>query len=165
MRRWVWIGAVAVAVAVAVGLGVILSSGTPRSGVAVIGDEGPAILEAAGWSQALPLSSAGVTVVSVDSWEKLRFIGDMWQLCGTVCEGEAGLVRIVELLPRGSRKVVLVNLSAWPRSGERPDFDCIADALGREARQIGAPATPASCAAGAAEARTRWALPFGLGLI
>mgnify|MGYP006277166997 CR=1 FL=1 len=139
--------------------------GSAAGGVAVIGDRAPAILEAMGARQTLPLSSAAMTVVAVDGWEKLSYISDMQALCGDDCDGTAPMVRAVRLRPGGSRKVVLVDLSALPRAGEDPDFACLARALAVERARLAGTATGPDCAPDLAPGGTRWLLPAGLGAI
>jgi hypothetical protein len=163
MRRRIWIAAGIAALAAAAGSALWLG-GPGRAGVAVIGDAAPAILAAAGWSQALPLHTAALTVVSVEGWEKLPFIADMAALCGAACGGSEALVRVIELAPGGTRKVVFVNLAAWPRAGDAPDFGCLAAALAEERRRSRGAMMP-DCAGAVPVGRTRWALPFGLGLV
>lgn len=164
MRWWV-IGAVLAAFAV--GAFVVLRAPGARAGTAVIGDAAPAILEATGWTQALPLRTAGVTVVAVEDWSRLRYIADMAALCGGLCAGDAALVRIVDMAPGGSRKVVFVRLGGWPRAadGDGLDMACLSAALTAEAALIGAPDAVPTCAGAVAETRTRWALPLGLGTV
>ena len=166
MRRILIMFLAAAVVAAGAGLWFGLRDAPPRAGVAVLGDESPAILEAAGWSQAAPLDSAGFTAVSVGDWDRLRYIADMAALCGPACSGEAGLVRVLALSPGGSHKIVFVNLAAWPRTADdAPDIECLARTLAAERRQPGAPEAMPDCAAAVPAGRTRWALPFGLGLI
>jgi len=163
-RAHVWIGFGAIVLALGVGLATLL--GGPRAGTAVIGDEAPAILDATGWVQALPVGSAAVTVVSVSDWGRLRYIADMSTLCGESCTGDVGLVRILALRPGGSRKVVFVNLAAWQRhvAGEDPDWACLGRALVAEQGRLGAAERPA-CAERVPQSRTRYALPFDLGVV
>ena len=156
-----WIVGVLGAAAVAGGVALWLGSGAQRSGTAVIGDAAPAILAATGWQQALPVGAAALTVVSVEGWDRLRYIEDMARLCSARCAGEAALVRIAALRPGGSRKIVLVDLSRW--EGET-GMACLAQVLDAERRTVTAPALP-DCAADRRMGRTRWSLPFDLGTV
>ena len=138
-------------------------------GVAVLGDAAPALHEAMGTAQALPVGSAAFTVVSVQGWDRLRYISDMARLCGADCAGEAGLVRAVRLSPTGSTKVVFVNLDAWPGTAdpEAParDFACLARTLAAERTRLGAAPLPDCADAAPVAGGTRWVLPAGLGAL
>lgn len=162
-----WLAGLAVLLVLILVMAVALGNGGGRAGTAVIGDRTPAILEAAGWSQTLPLGTAGLTVVSVEDWDRLSYIADMAALCGRACAGDATLVRVVALAPRGSHKVLFVRLEGWPRAegGEEPDLACLALTLHSEAQTLLGPSDTPACAGNAARARTRWALPFDLGTL
>lgn len=172
MAPWKIAGLLALGVAAIVGVAwVALRPDAEGGGVAVLGDEAPALHAAMGTSQALPLHTASVTIVSVQGWGRLRYIPDMARLCGEDCYGDPALVRVVPLSPTGSRKIVFVNLEAWPgtegltRATDEKDFTCIAQALQSELQSLRPAATP-ECAAEVDLARgTRWVLPAGLGAL
>ncbi|MEM1430308.1 MAG: hypothetical protein AAGG09_12705 [Pseudomonadota bacterium] len=172
MRPWKIAAFAALAGAALAGVAwLTVLNGTPRGGVAVLGDEAPALHLAMGTAQALPLHTAAVTVVSVQGWERLRYIPDMADLCGPECFGTGGLVRVVPLSPTGSRKILFVNLEAWPgtagltRASEEKDFACVAETLTAEFARL-RPAPVPHCAAPVEVAQgTRWVLPAGLGAL
>ncbi len=172
MAPWKIAGLASLAVAIVVGVVWFVTRSDPASGgIAVLGDEAPALHEAMGTSQALPLHTASVTVVSVQGWGRLRYIPDMASLCGEDCYGDPAMVRVVPLSPTGSRKIVFVNLEAWPgtvgltRSTEEKDFECIAVTLRAEFTQLGAGDLPACASDVPVDGGTRWVLPAGLGAI
>ncbi|MEM0937252.1 MAG: hypothetical protein AAF646_07625 [Pseudomonadota bacterium] len=163
---------ISLAAAVLIGAGWLALRPEPGGGgVAVLGDEAPALHAAMGTEQALPLHTAAVTVVSVQGWERLRYIPDMADLCGLDCYGTGGLVRVVPLSPRGSRKIVFVNLEAWPgttgltRATEEKDFACLAAALRAEFAALTAASLPECTGDVPIERGTRWVLPAGLGAL
>ena len=171
--RWGMLAALAV-----LGLGVLawagsgLMQGERPSGIAILGDAAPALHDAMGTTQALPVGSAAVTVVSVFDWDRLRYISDMAAVCGPDCAGEVGLVRAVRLLPGGSRKVIFVNHDAWPGLADQTapedpprDYGCLAATLSGEAMRLTAAEVPACARSVPAAAGTRWVLPFGLGAL
>lgn len=162
--RWIGLGLVALAAAGAVAWG-LAGRGEAPSGVAILGDEAPSLHAALGTEQALPVGSAAFTVVSVADWDRLRYIADMSEICGPDCAGDVGLVRAVRLSPAGSRKIVFVNLSAWPNTGrqETPDWSCLATMLAAEQGQVGAGAAPACAEQVSIAEGVRWVLPLGLG--
>ncbi len=168
MGVWRWVGLALVGAAAAAVLAwLVLGRGAPPAGLAILGDEAPALHDALGTEQTLPVSSAAFTVVSVSSWDRLRYISDMAAICGADCAGEAGMVRAVRLSPAGSRKFVFVNHSAWPGLAEEetPDWSCLAATLAAERAQVRAGAHP-DCAEGIPVAEgVRWLLPFGLGAL
>ncbi|NBC96045.1 MAG: hypothetical protein GVY27_06790, partial [Deinococcus-Thermus bacterium] len=140
MRPWK-IAALGAGVAAAAAGGVWLAMASETGGVAILGDDAPALHEAFGTDQALPVRSAAFTVVSVSSWDRLDYISDMKALCGADCAGDTGLVRAVRLSPLGSRKIVFVNHAAWPgiaaaadEGDDAParDFSCLARTLAAE---------------------------------
>ncbi len=139
--------------------------------VAVLGDEAPSIRAAMGTEQALPLHTAALTIVAVQGWDRLSHIGDLAGHCGGACAGETGLARALLLGPRGTRKLVFVNLDAWPGTatgrGQETDkdFACLARALTAERAALAPDALPACAAEVATGGRTRLALPAGLGTI
>jgi hypothetical protein len=138
-------------------------------GVAILGDDAPALHAAMGTAQALPVGSAAFTVVSVQGWDRLRYIADKARLCGAACAGEAGLVRAVRLSPTGSRKVVFVNLDAWPGTADpqapERDFACLARTLATERTRLAAAPLPDCATAVPVAGGTRWVLPAGLGAL
>lgn len=139
---------------------------TPLSGTAVIGDKAPALRAAMGLSDAVDPARSAVLIVSVEDWWKLRYVSDMKAVCGEACSGDTGLVRVVELSPRGSRKLLFVNLAAWPGTLDAPpDMACLAGTLAEERAQLGAADLPACAGAVPVQAGTRWRLPLGLGAV
>lgn len=155
-RRGILIGAGVV-------LGLVLlalwsARGTPKAGVAVIGDKAQTLLQEAKMSQTLPLHTAAVTVVSVTDWLRLSYVADMHALCGHACDGDVGIVRILRLSPTGSDKVVILN---HENLGLIDNLPCLAAVLRAETAQIGAPENSPSCAADPV-AQTHWHFP-GLG--
>lgn len=170
MAVWKVAGAAALAAAVlALAAWLLFAPSGRAGGVAVLGDQAPALHAAMGTAQALPVRSAAFAVVSVQGWERLRYISDMARLCGTACDGDAGLVRAVRLSPAGSRKVVFVNLDAWPGTADPEadarDFSCLAETLAAERTRLGAARLPDCAGEVPAAAGTRWVLPAGLGAL
>ncbi|MEM9249490.1 MAG: hypothetical protein AAGB05_12445 [Pseudomonadota bacterium] len=172
MAPWKIASVLAVLASLCVGAGwIILRADPSGGGVAVLGDEAPALHSAMGTQQALPLHTASITVVSVQGWGRLRYIPDMANLCGEACYGDPGLVRVVPLSPTGSRKVVFVNLEAWPgtagltRATEEKDFACVAQTLRAEFRSVRSAAVPECATDVPMQTGTRWVLPAGLGAI
>jgi hypothetical protein len=172
MRVWTSAALVALVAALAVGAGwlAMTRGGGPDGGVAILGDAAPDLHAAMGTRQALPLRTASFTIVSVGGWERLRYIPDMEALCGAACSGETGLVRAVRLSPAGSRKIVFVNLDAWPGLADTEvegggDFGCLADSLAAERSQVGPAALPDCADAVPVTEGTRWILPLGLGVL
>lgn len=146
----------ALIIALAVGLGVTMQRGTPTAGVAIIGDKSQDLLKETGLSQALPLHTAALTVVSVEEWFKLRYVEDMHALCGATCMDGTGLVRILRLSPTGSSRVLIVNHEAL--NSAKP-IACVADVVRAELTD-GLKTRP-PCARDVTQANL-WAVP-GLG--
>ena len=146
---------------------IVLGPRDASDSVAVLGDEAPSIRAAMGTEQALPLHTAALTVVSVQGWERLSYIGDLAGHCGGACTGETGLARALLLGPGGTRKLVFVNLDAWPGTATEAgkDFACLARALTAERTALAPDALPACAEDVATGGRTRLALPAGLGTI
>ena len=108
--------------------------------------------------------AARVEVVALSGWSKLRHVPGGPGLCGGPCQGVPGprVVRVIDLHPRGARKVVLIRLGE--RAGVAPAgpeaLPCARAILAAEtARLLGA---PPPCGGGEV---TRWRLPLGLGYL
>ncbi|MEO1678797.1 MAG: hypothetical protein AAFU80_11650 [Pseudomonadota bacterium] len=171
MARWRFWGLMAGGAAVVtLGAAWLTLRGTPPGGVAVLGDAAPALHTAMGTSQTLPVRTAAFTVVSVETWDKLAYMSDMAKVCGEACSGEAGLIRAVALSPKGSRKIVFVNLGAWgldaavlgePSSARA----CLAETLAAEQTTLSAASVPDCAAEVDVAGGVRWVLPLGLGAL
>ena len=104
---WGRIATAAPLVAALVGLVLAMRGEAPR-GVHVSGDLAPLI----GRGDALSAAAARVEVVALSGWGKLRHVPGAEALCGPPCEAVPGprVVRVIDLAPRGARKVVLIRL-------------------------------------------------------
>lgn len=108
--------------------------------------------------------AARVEVVALWGWSKLPHLPGAAALCGPPCEAVPGprLVRVIDLHPRGARKVVLIRLGEGAGVSEPPpEAAACARAILRveAAHLLGA---PPPCGGGAV---TRWRLPLGLGFV
>ena len=166
MRRRITTAAI-----LAAGLGAaILAAGLGAAWLAARG-EGPRGVHVSGdLAGALPSGGAAtpegarVEVVMLSGWSKLRHVPGAEALCGPPCEAVPGprVVRVIDLAPRGARKVVLIRLGegAGVAVPGAEALGCARAILAAEtARLLGA---PPPCGGGAV---TRWRLPLGLGYL
>ncbi|MBM7066626.1 hypothetical protein [Actibacterium sp. 188UL27-1] len=130
----------------------------PRPGnVALIGDHAPKWQQTLGLTQPQP-DDAALTVVLVDDWVKMNYLGSIKTTCGPACGPDAAIVRTVRIQLGGSRKLVVVNIAAWI-AGDIDDA-CLDRLLRNEIS--GGDALP-DCAASIGDPITQYLLPFGLG--
>ena len=156
------LGRLAIAAILAAALaGVLLAMrGEPPRGLHVSGDMADRLPR----GDAVSAHAARVEVVALSGWTKLRHVPGGPALCGPPCEAVPGprLVRVIDLHPRGARKVVLIRLSEG--AGVEPAgsgaLPCARAILAAEtARLLGA--RPPCAGADV----TRWRLPLGLGFL
>ena len=153
------IAVAAILLAALIGLVLAMRGEAPR-GVHVSGDLGPQVAR----GDAPSAEAARVEVVALSGWTKLRHVAGTEALCGPPCEAVPGprVVRVIDLAPRGARKVVLIRLGegAGVAEPEAGDLACArAIAAAEVERLLGA---PPPCEGGAV---TRWRLPLGLGFV
>lgn len=142
-------------------VGLVLSMlGEAPRGLHVSGDMAGALPR----GDAASPEAARVEVVALWGWTKLPSLPGAAALCGPACEAVPGprVVRVIDLAPRGVRKIVLIRLGEGAGVTEPgPGAARCARAIVRAeaARLLGA-APPC-----AGEAVTRWRLPLGLGFV
>lgn len=158
------IGAVAVVVASVVAFA--LWPEARRAGVEVIGDHAGLVGAAL---QVAPLDrgvAPSVTIVVVEEWFKMTYLGEEQVVCGDLCYGATEFVRVIEMLPGGSAKTVFVRIGDVPEGTDpMSQIACFLDPLRAELRSVFGGADRVGCAAEPADVARRVVLPFGLGAI
>ncbi|MCX7567353.1 hypothetical protein OS189_13455 [Sulfitobacter sp. F26169L] len=146
--------AVVVFIAAVFALGVALSP--PRATtVAVIWDRADAVRAALGVSQS---ADATVTIVLLNSWNSLRHLPDIAELCWDACyERAAAQITLTQMRFGATRKVVIFHLPDFNRN-----LDCLVARAGDELVSLRAHFP--SCDISAARLPV-WILPMGLGRI
>ena len=157
--RWIIAAALLGAGALA-GLGLALRGEAPPRGVHVSGD----LADGLPRGDAPSPEAARVEVVALSGWTKLRHVAGARALCGLPCEDVPGprVVRVIDLAPGGTRKVVLIRLGekAGVAVPGPEALACAREVVAAEtARLLGA---PPPCGGGEV---TRWRLPLGLGYL
>lgn len=125
--------------------------------IALIGDHAPEWQARLGLPSGSPENPA-LTLVLVDDWIKMNYLGPIQAICGPACGENAFVVRTVEVRPGGSHKLVVVHIGAWVDE-TLPD-DCLETVLRQEI--AGADNLP-DCAQAQGPLTTQYLLPLGLG--
>lgn len=125
--------------------------------IALIGDHAPEWQARLGLAADAPDNPA-LTLVLVDDWFKMNYLGPIQVTCGPACGEDAFVVRTVEVRPGGSHKLVVVHIGAWV--DETLGDDCLETVLRQEI--AGADGLP-DCARSLGPPTTQYLLPLGLG--
>lgn len=146
----------AAAIAVAATSWRVASSFADAPTFAVIGDHAADLTAQLGTTEK---EGADITVVLVNGWGNLRHLPDMQTVCGKACRDKSrAQVRIVQLRPSKSTKVLLFNLRA-----ANVTFESIAKDVLSEKNSL-VSAGKATCQSDETRA-VFYDLPFGLGRV
>jgi hypothetical protein len=158
------IGAVAVVVAGAVAFA--LWPDARRGGVEVIGDHAAVGARALQVPPLEPGVAPSVTIVVVEEWFKMNYLGAEQVLCGGLCDGASEFVRVIEVLPGGSAKTVFVRIGNVPEGTDpMTQIGCYLEPLQAELSAVFGGADSVACLGAPVDVARRVVLPFGLGAI